>query len=219
MNLIELAKKRYSCKAYDPNKKITSDKLADLATVLEVAPSSINLQPVKTLFISNPDVKQAIAESVVDTVWTFNQNIMRDCSHLVVLAINTLDVDKQLQRLVNQDVAAKRVAAEKAGIVLDRLQNVVKETATNQAELEAWYSRQAYLSAGQLLLAAESLGLNSTPMEGFVPEKVDSILDLPKKNLKSVLMIALGYRDAAKDYNHAAPKSRFPQKEKVEFID
>ena len=47
---------------------------------------------------------------------------------------------------------------------------------------------------GFALAAAAELEVDSTPMEGFAPEKIDEILELREKGLRSVLLLPLGYR-------------------------
>jgi nitroreductase len=42
-------------------------------------------------------------------------------------------------------------------------------------------------------------GIDSTPMEGFVPSQVDEILGLKELGLKSTLVLPLGYRDTEND--------------------
>jgi len=53
------------------------------------------------------------------------------------------------------------------------------------------------------------LGVDACPMEGFVPAKYDEILDLESKNLKSVLVLPIGYR-ADDDENGSFAKVRKP---------
>jgi nitroreductase len=61
-------------------------------------------------------------------------------------------------------------------------------------------ARQAYIGLGSALIAAAEMKVDSTPMDGFVPEKVDEILGLKARNLKSVLLLPLGYREEAGDW-------------------
>ena len=42
--------------------------------------------------------------------------------------------------------------------------------------------------------------VDATPMEGFNPKAVDEILGLRAQGLRSVTILALGYRDSEKDY-------------------
>ena len=61
-------------------------------------------------------------------------------------------------------------------------------------------ARQAYISLGAALIAAAFAEVDATPMEGFDPAAVDEILDLKSKNLRSVVMLPLGYRATEGDW-------------------
>lgn len=54
------------------------------------------------------------------------------------------------------------------------------------------------------------MGVNATPIEGIVPEELDKILDLPSKDLHSIVAVTIGYSSEADDYNAKLPKSRLP---------
>jgi nitroreductase / dihydropteridine reductase len=51
-------------------------------------------------------------------------------------------------------------------------------------------------------------------MEGYIANQVDDLLGLPEKNLRSVALLALGYRDAENDMMSKSPKFRW-SKEKL----
>ena len=61
-------------------------------------------------------------------------------------------------------------------------------------------ARQAYIALGVALVAAAEQQVDSTPMEGFDPAKVDEILGLKERGLRSVVLLPLGYRDPAADW-------------------
>jgi nitroreductase/dihydropteridine reductase len=61
-------------------------------------------------------------------------------------------------------------------------------------------ARQAYIGLGSALIAAAAEGVDSTPMEGFEPENVDTILNLSELGLRSVLLLPLGYRASEGDW-------------------
>jgi nitroreductase len=44
-------------------------------------------------------------------------------------------------------------------------------------------------------------GIDSCPMEGFIPEKYDEILDLKSKKINSVLVMPVGYRSIDDDFS------------------
>ena len=76
-----------------------------------------------------------------------------------------------------------------------------------------WADRQVYLAMGNALAAAAELRIDTTPMEGFIPAKLDELLGLEAKGLHSVLMLAIGERDEATDYMVNVKKVRTPKSE------
>ena len=76
-----------------------------------------------------------------------------------------------------------------------------------------WASKKAYISLGTGMAAAALEQVDSTPMEGFNPDSFDEILDLHAIGLKSVVLLALGYRDIANDPNANKQKVRIPANE------
>ncbi|MCH5689315.1 nitroreductase family protein [Niabella sp. W65] len=64
----------------------------------------------------------------------------------------------------------------------------------------AWAARQAYIALGTGIIAAAELKVDATPMEGFDAARVDELLGLKEKGLKSVVLLSLGYRDEEKDF-------------------
>lgn len=71
-----------------------------------------------------------------------------------------------------------------------------------------WAARQTYIALGTALTAAAVEQVDATPMEGFNPEEVDEILQLEERGLKSVALLALGYRDEENDFLANAKKVR-----------
>ncbi|MGI9135279.1 MAG: NAD(P)H-dependent oxidoreductase, partial [Rhodoferax sp.] len=49
-------------------------------------------------------------------------------------------------------------------------------------------------------IAAAYEEVDSTPMEGFDPKALDDILKLPARGLRSVAIMALGYRESDADW-------------------
>jgi nitroreductase len=83
-----------------------------------------------------------------------------------------------------------------------------------QKELYISNKNQAYIALGNLLTVCAYEKIDSCPMEGFTPEKYDEILDLKKDNLKSVLVLPVGFR-AADDYMKDLSKVRKDLSESV----
>jgi nitroreductase len=76
-------------------------------------------------------------------------------------------------------------------------------------------ARQAYIGLGMAMTAAAFEEVDSTPMEGFDPAKLDEILDLKARGLRSVAILPLGYRDADNDWLVNLKKVRRPREQFV----
>ena len=57
-----------------------------------------------------------------------------------------------------------------------------------------WATRQAYIALGNLMTVCAVEGIDSCPMEGFMPSELDKALKLEEHGLSSVLLLPVGYR-------------------------
>jgi len=91
-----------------------------------------------------------------------------------------------------------------------------QKTAKENSEHAA---RQVYIALMSGMMQTVYEGLDSTPMEGFDPDALDKILDLEKKNLKSTVLLAVGYRDTENDWLVNLKKVRKPMSDLVTIIE
>ena len=76
---------------------------------------------------------------------------------------------------------------------------------------------QAYIALGNLMTVCAELKIDSCPMEGFKPSAVDGVLGLSDRNLKSALLLPVGYR-SHEDPTNGLKKIRKPLEEVVMTI-
>jgi nitroreductase len=79
-----------------------------------------------------------------------------------------------------------------------------------------WAKLQSYIALGNLMTCAAMLGVDSCPMEGFMPAKYDEVLELEKEGLTTAVLLPLGYRAEADRYAEL-PKVRFKAESVVEY--
>ncbi len=79
-------------------------------------------------------------------------------------------------------------------------------------------ARQAYIGFGMAVAAAAFEGVDATPMEGFDPVKLDEILGLKEKGLRSVTILPLGYRAQEGDWLANLKKVRRPKEQFVSVV-
>jgi nitroreductase len=201
---------RYAVKSFDPTRKIPDDLWQTLEQSLVLAPSSFGLQPWKFFVITDLSLRQQLVEH------SWGQNQVADASHLVVFAVkkglSSEDVNHYIQR-----IAEVRNAPIES---LEGFSNTIKGSLgqySDPAEIDIWSTKQVYIALGQFMTCAAMLGVDTCPMEGFVPNKYDEILGLTQRGYHAVVLCPAGYR-AADDKYATLAKVRFPIEEVVEYL-
>ena len=199
---------RYACKVFDPAKKIPAETWAQLEASLVLTPSSFGLQPWKFIIIQDRELR----EKLVPHAW--NQRQIADCSRLVVMTVPKVlsieHVDANIARMIE-------VRGGSADGLLSFRKMVLgfRDGLEAKGGLEQWAKLQTYIALGQFMLAASLLGLDTCPMEGFVPAKFDEILELEKEGRTAAVLCPVGYRSADDRYA-GLPKVRFEAKDVIE---
>lgn len=196
---------RYATKVFDPTQKIPDDTWKALEESLILTPSSFGLQPWKFIVVQD----QELREKLVAHSW--RQRQVADCSHLVVMAtkraMNEADIDANLMRI-----------AEVRGGTPDSLagfRKMLMGTHEQGYMTREWSKMQAYIALGQFMTACALLGIDTCPMEGFVPEKFDELLGLEAQGLTTAVLCPAGYRHADDRYA-SLPKVRFKHSDVIE---
>lgn len=211
MNLIDSLNWRYATKRMDTTRVVEDDKLARILEAIRLAPTSSGLQPFEVIVIRNPELKRRIREVGYD------QPQITECSHLLVFAAwdhYTPERINMMFDLVNSERGIRNEGWE------NYRQQVLATYPQRDPEANFQHAaRQAYIGLGTALIAAACERVDSTPMEGFLPGKVDDILGLPARGLRSVCILTLGYRDAANDWLVNLKKVRRPAADFIRYQD
>ena len=185
-DLIQTLQWRYATKKMNPAKTVPQDKLERILEAVRLTATSSGLQPYEVLVVTN----KAVREQIKPVAW--NQEQITDCSHLLVFAAwdnYTADRINMMFDLVNEQRGFKNEGWE------NYRQMVLKSYVPRDPEVNHQHAaRQAYIGVGTALIAAAAEQVDATPMEGFDPKAVDTILNLGERGLRSVVLIPLGYR-------------------------
>lgn len=208
-NYIEKLNWRYATKRMN-NTPVAEDKLNRIVEAIQLAPTSLGLQPFKLLVIKDAATRAKIAPAI------YNQPQITEGAAVLVFAVWENAGLKEVDAYINQ-IAAERnmpleALADFKGMIVGAIDG------KTPAELQLWFAKQAYIALGFGLVAAALEGVDTTPMEGFDPAALDLALGLNEKGLKSAVVLAVGNRDEANDYLVNAKKVRRPQSEFVEVI-
>ncbi|WP_341902458.1 MULTISPECIES: NAD(P)H-dependent oxidoreductase [Fluviicola] len=175
---------RYATQKYDPTKKISNEDMQEILEAINSAPTSYGLQPFKLIHVKSPELRAQLRSAA------FDQSPVTDASDLVVFTVNRSVAHQHIDSYMQRIVEVREVERER----LNRFQENIAGTLSNLSseELIAWNTKQAYIGLGFGLVMAATLGIDSTPMEGFQKEKYDEILGLTDDH--SVLVLTFGYR-------------------------
>lgn len=176
--VLEAAGTRRSIRRY-ANTPVTDAELATLIGAAGRAPSAYNLQPWRWVAVRDQELKDQLKAAA------FGQPQVGAAPVLLVLYTDTKDALNTLQ-----ETFASTLPADKAAGIRTQLSDTLGRQ--SDSDREAWGAGQSYIALGYLLLVAESMGLGTSPMLGFNPEQVKSVLGLPA-HARVPALVAVGY--------------------------
>jgi nitroreductase len=192
---------RYATKKFDPARKIPAETWSTLEEALVLTASSTGLQPWKFIVVTDPVLQQQLVGAAN------GQAQAADCSHFVVFTVRRdLDgahVDRHLARMAE----VREMPVEALGKFRDMVERNLTKAKT-EGRLDIWQTNQIYIALGNFLTSAALLGVDTCPMEGINPAKMDELLGLADSGYATVVACAAGYRSADDKYA-ATRKVRF----------
>jgi nitroreductase / dihydropteridine reductase len=195
---------RYATKKMN-GKRIPEDCLNTVLEAIRLAPSSMGLQPYQVLIVEKDELKQELLPIAN------NQSQITGCSHLLIFTVWNPITNEKIESYI--DLLAQKRQVTKAS--LEGYHSKIKTLVASRSEEQNlnWAAKQAYIAMGTGIVAAASLGIDATPMEGFNSSALDEKLNLKTMGLKSVTLLPLGYRDEENDWLLKLPKVRRPIEE------
>src|SRR5690606_4882668 len=184
MDTIKQLEWRYATKKFDKTKKLSASKLNILKQAFNLTATSFGLQTISLVIVSNPDVRTLLVEHA------YRQSQVSDASHLLVICIketiDSADVNDYFDNIRAIRDTSETILSPYRKNLIDTMQRMT------QVEQQQWSINQAYIALGNLMTVCAIEGIDSCPMEGFVPNKYDEILNLKALGLKSTLLLPVG---------------------------
>jgi len=173
------------------DEKVSSEVLDQLLSLAGRAPSAFNLQPWRLVVVQDAALRERLCEAAL------GQPQVKSASVVLALYTDMVDTMSRLDEVL---------PAGLEGVERESRANRIRGSFDGQdaAALEEWGARQGNIYLGYLLLLAESLGLGTSPMLGFVPEQVRALLEIPG-HAPVVALVALGWpgQDGVRSERHA----------------
>lgn len=216
-DFLQAISKRRAVKMFEPV-TISEEQREQLLDAARMAPSSFNAQPYHLYWVDSPAMREMTAKLC------FNQSPARTASALVIAVadIGSLAATSQAQlewmrtsgfshdKIRDYERTAKIgrilfvpgpfgiLAALKWGMFwLLNLWKVMGMPPLFRRDLFKWAMKSTSLACENLMIAAEALGINTCPMEGFDGRRLSRYLGLSTRYHEIVMVIAVGKKSPA----------------------
>ena len=206
MSLLESLHWRYATKRMT-GEKVPQEKVDIVLEAARLAPTSSGIQPFAILQITDKNVLEKIRPIA------FNQPQVTEASHLLVFAAWTDVTAAHIDAVYDRIARERNLPEGTQSTYVDNLKKRFFEMTPEKRT--AFAANQSYIALGVAITAAASEKIDATPMEGFQNAALDELLGLKEKGLRSVTLLALGYRDAANDRLVHLKKVRRPKEELI----
>ena len=203
--IIQDLQKRYTCKKYDPSRKVSQEDLAILLESIRLSASSINSQPWKFIVLESDEAKKRMFQTFANK-YQFNQAHVVEASCVILFAHNPHYTREDYTRVIDQYVLDGRILEEEREKAFGSF--LFAELNTDEkGDTQAWTKNQLYLALGNALHTLARLGIDSTPLEGIDVPMVEKAFSKELDGYKCEVALAIGYHHE-EDFNAKLPKSR-----------
>ncbi|MBD2443963.1 nitroreductase family protein [Dolichospermum sp. FACHB-1091] len=175
---------RRSIKTFKPD-SISPDLLKQLVELTVAAPSSFNVQSWRIVLVQEETQKQALCAA------SYNQKQIIQAPVTFVFAADAAAGEKDLTPILEQGLAT---GAWNEGTV-NYFRNAIPQFQAGLGDKRREYAiKDAMIAATNLVLAAESLGLSTCFMNGWIEEQVKAIIGAENNpDIAIAVLVPVGY--------------------------
>jgi nitroreductase len=174
MDTIQAIQKRRAVKNYDPRHRMSADEIEQLFSLAVLSPTAFNIQNWRFLLVEDPEVRKQIRAAAWD------QPQVTDASLLIVLCADLKAWERKPKRYW------RNAPQQAQDFVLPAIQKYYEGREQVQRD-EAM--RSCGIAAQTIMLAAQSMGYESCPMDGFDFDAVGKIINLPKDHVIAMFVV------------------------------
>jgi len=176
MDTCEAIQTRRSTKQFDPEYKIPENETRKLLSLAMLSPTAFNIQHWRFVVVNNKELREKIHNV------TYRQAQITDASLLIVLCADIGAWQKQPERYWENAPDETREALLTAiESYYDGREQVQRDEAV----------RSCGIAAQTLMLAAKSMGYDSSPMDLSDLDEVGKLINLPENHLVA-MFVAIG---------------------------
>jgi len=176
----EAAESRRAIRKY-VQEDVPQEDLREILRQTRLAPSPDNFQPWRFVVVRDPELRAGMLPAAMDRPQVASAHA------LIVLYADMEDVLATVDEMIHPGVDEAERARARSGFLENFGAQPVEER-------QRYAHGLAYLALGYLLLSAQAMGYNTSPMFEFYPEQVKDLLGLPG-HVTIPALIAIGKGD------------------------
>ena len=204
--------------------------IAELLDLANRAPSGYNLQPWHFILVRNPELKQLMRHIAMDQIQVTEAPavvaFVADPDAWKTSYEKVLELGRQTNQMSEERVARYRKYvrvlfrngpagsigfAKRILIPFLRFTRPTPNVISSRSEAIQYVRAQTMFAASTFMIAAKSIGLDTSPMEGFDEERLKKLLAVPK-SMSIPIIIAVGH---PLDDTAYSPGTRLPLDQKL----
>ncbi|MBF2098567.1 MAG: nitroreductase family protein [Gloeomargaritaceae cyanobacterium C42_A2020_066] len=184
LDVLTAIQQRRAVKSFRPD-PIAPDFLLKLVELTVAAPSSFNLQAWRIVLVQDPAQRQALSEAA------WNQPQIVQAPVTFVFAADATAWQQDLTPIFSTALAQGAWSQGTA----DYFAQAIPQFHTALGDKNREYAiKDAMIAATHLMLAAESLGLATCPMNGWMEDKVKAVIGASERpELAIAVLVPVGY--------------------------
>jgi putative NAD(P)H nitroreductase len=184
MNVLDAIKQRRSINFFDPEKTISEEKINELLSLANLAPSGMNLQPWEVVVVTDPRKKAILRKCAYD------QPKVTEASATLIIIANPNAIEENVDAVLKSWVELGYTPA--SAVEATRKMPFNQHGEKDSESRKIFAVKNTSFFAMLIMVAAKGLGLETHPMDGFSSEKVKTEFNIPDDRIIP-LLITVGY--------------------------
>jgi nitroreductase len=184
MNIIDAIKQRRSINFFDPDRPVTEEQINELLELANLSPSSLNLQPWEVVVVTDPARKAVLRKC------SYDQPKVTEASATLIMIANPNAIEENVDNMVKSWVDLGYIKPEAAEATRQMPFNSHGDKDSIARKFFA--IKNTAFFAMSVMIAAQGLGLETHPMDGFSADKIKAEFGIPEDRLIP-LLITVGY--------------------------
>jgi nitroreductase len=191
LTVTEAAEARRSVRKYDPTPIPRAD-LLEILRVTGLAPSPWNLQPWRFVIVEDVAIKTQLQAAA------YGQPQIASAPAVIVMYSDMTGTLETVEDTIHPGMPDHaRIAADMRA----------KFGGMSENDRHAWGFAEANIALGYLLLTAQAHGYSTSPMLGFMPDKVKELLHLPADaRIPALVAIGVGAEEGFPHHRHSVER-------------